>query len=412
MPLKIEIIKIKNKLKKLYNKFDLIYLKKFYDLYYEQIKVLDRTYKNEYVEKDEEPLDQTILKPIAFYLPQFHPIEENDKNWGKGFTEWTNVTRALPQFKGHYQPRLPGELGFYDLRLDLVQRQQIALAKHYGIYGFCLYYYWFNGKVILDTPLNNIIKNKELNFPFCLCWANENWTRRWDGQNEEIILKQEHSLEDDFQFFKSIAPILKDKRYIRVKNKPLLIIYKPCLFPDPKKTTQAWRNYAQELGIGDIYLMTTNAFNSEDYKSVGFDGIVQFPPHKLHLENIFHEQTFYNKNFSGKIYNYSDVIKKALEQLNTYEKKFPGIMLSWDNTARRTSKSSIFHGCDPSRYEDWLKSICDFVSNDKENTENIFFINAWNEWAEGTYLEPDKRLGYAYLEKTKKVIARYNDQTM
>ena len=212
------------------------------------------------------------IKPIAIYLPQFHPTPENDEWWGKGFTEWTNVAKATPRFEGHYQPQLPSDLGFYDLRLEEARMAQEAMAKEYGIHGFCYYHYWFNGKRMLQEPLDRKLKNPKENFPFMLCWANENWTRKWDGGDHKILLKQDYSEEDDKKHIEALIPYFKDSRYIRINNRPVFCIYRSTLFPNIKNTLKIWRDECRKQGL-DIYICRFETFGAfgKSYIDDGFD---------------------------------------------------------------------------------------------------------------------------------------------
>lgn len=353
--------------------------------------------------KSDTDLSHSEVKLIAFYLPQFHPIAENDKEWGKGFTEWTNVSKAVPQFVGHYQPRLPGELGFYDLRLKEVQKRQIELAKQYGIHGFCYHHYWFNGHKVLDKPLQQVLADPSLDLPFCLCWANENWTRRWDGGEDEVILAQKHSPEDDLAFIKDIEPALRDSRYIRIDDKPLLIVYRPELLPDPKATAKRWREYSQNAGIGDLYIAAAATFGLEDYRQIDYDGLVQFPPHNIAPTEITDQVELLNENYRGRVLDYPSFADQAIQSLSGKTHTFPCVMMDWDNEARKPGRGDCFHHCSPQNYQRWLQAAYDFADNNAPE-EKLVFINAWNEWAEGTYLEPDRRYGYAYLHATREVL--------
>jgi lipopolysaccharide biosynthesis protein len=344
--------------------------------------------------------DEVLVKLIAFYLPQFHPIPENDEWWGRGFTEWANVAKGVPQFTGHYQPHLPGELGFYDLRLPEVQRRQVELAKQYGIYGFSFYYYWFNGKRLLERPLDQFIADPQIDFPFCLCWANENWTRRWDGQESDILIAQNHSVETDIAFIRDIEPYLRHKNYIKNNGRPVLIVYRPQIMPDPVGTAKRWREYCKENGLGEIYLVAAQTFGLADPHTVGFDAAVEFPPHGIVIPEVTKKVEILNPNYAGKIYNYPHVVDYMMRKTVPDYPLFRTVTASWDNTARRQNHAHIFINAHPSVYQAWLTHDIEYTMQNFPENERFVFINAWNEWAEGTHLEPDKRHGYAYLQNT------------
>jgi glycosyltransferase involved in cell wall biosynthesis len=354
------------------------------------------------------PVGETEIHLIAFYLPQFHPIPDNDRWWGKGFTEWTNVTKAKPQYVGHYQPHLPGELGFYDLRLIDVQKRQIELAKHYGIHGFCYYYYWFSGKRVLQRPLDQVLRHPELDLPFCICWANENWTRRWDGSDQDVLLAQEHRPNDDLELIQDLEPVLKDNRYIKVDGKPLLIVYRVDILPNPKETVKTWRDHCLKAGLGDIYLVGAKTFGFEDPVSLGFDAAVEFPPHNITPLEITADVTPLNPAFRGHVYSYRDFVEKVISVHMTAHTMFRTVMVNWDNTPRRSGAACMFADSTPSLYQSWLEAACDYTVGNLTPGKRLVFMNAWNEWAEGAHLEPDRKYGYAYLNATANAIRKYD----
>ena len=343
------------------------------------------------------------VKAIAFYLPQFHPIPENDRWWGEGFTEWNNVRAGRPNFPGHYQPHVPIGLGYYDLRETEVLQKQTELAKLYGIYGFCFYYYWFGGKVLLDLPIRRMLESGKPDFPFCICWANENWTRRWDGLENDVLIAQSHSPEDDVNFIRRVENVLLQKNYIRVRGKPLLLVYRPSLFPDPLETTERWRDYFRRKGHGELHLVMVRSFYDQTAPEVyGFDAAVQFPPH-FPTATITSLIAGKDEKFKGTIYDYTELRRAALEQLITAsstDKTYAAVMPSWDNTARRGSHAVIWANSSPESYYEWLSATVERVQKKAGSDERLIFINAWNEWAEGCHLEPDEKYGHAWLNAT------------
>lgn len=344
------------------------------------------------------------LRVIAFYLPQFHPIPENDEWWGKGFTEWTSTSRARPLFRGHYQPHIPADLGYYDLRLPDTRRAQADLARRFGIHGFCYYYYWFAGRKLLDLPLAEVLRTGEPDFPFCICWANETWSRRWDGSEEEVLIRQEHTPETDSAFIADVLPILRDPRYIRVGGAPLLIVYRAQLMPDPATTCERWRSFCAENGIGDIHLCSAETFGAINPVPEGFDSALEFPPHNLRHDDISATVQDLDPQFTGRIVDYRDIVAQELGKPPPPYPRFRGVMLGWDNSPRRGRTGTIFINATPSAYEAWLNGAIAETRRNSSVDHQIVFVNAWNEWAEGAHLEPDQKYGTAYLEATRRAL--------
>ena len=356
-------------------------------------------------------MDTGHVRAIAFYLPQFHPIPENDTWWGKGFTEWTNVAKARPLFDGHYQPHIPADLGFYDLRLAEAREAQAAMAREYGIDGFCYYHYWFNGRRILDRPFREVLASGEPDFPFCLCWANENWTRAWDGGNGNILLAQQHGPEDDLSHIRELIPALRDDRYIRVNGKPLLLVYRTEIIPDPLRMTEIWREEAIRSRVGDLYLARVESFSSDPApRSHGFDAAVEFAPDwrnkgaplcrstpRYYLSRIGLIPDVYFKHW---VFSYESMIQAMLQKPEVDYIRLRCATPGWDNSPRRARGAAIFIGSTPGRYQQWLTELADETRKKYAGEERIVFINAWNEWGEGNHLEPDLKWGHAYLEAT------------
>lgn len=352
-------------------------------------------------------LDNVPVRLIAFYLPQFHTIPENDNWWGEGFTEWTNVRPAIPLYEGHYQPHVPSDLGYYDLLEDQIQYHQVELAQQYGLGGFCFYFYWFGGKRLLESPVEKYLKNAELDFPFCLCWANENWSRRWDGLDDHILIGQSHSADDDLAFITHIARYLRDPRYIRIDGKPLLLVYRPSLLPDAKATAARWRTWCQENDIGEIYLAYTQSFDNAPPARFGFDAAIEFPPNATQPPPVTDRVQPLNDQFRGQVFDWSIFPKRSDHYSKPPYPLFRGVCPSWDNTARRGNRSTSFVNSSPRGYQHWLlNAIRDTIDREPNADARLVFINAWNEWAEGAHLEPDQRHGYGFLEATRMACVR------
>ncbi|MEI4480737.1 MULTISPECIES: glycosyltransferase WbsX family protein [unclassified Phyllobacterium] len=343
-----------------------------------------------------------MIKPIAFYLPQFHPVKENSEWWGAGFTEWTNVAKAKPNYEGHYQPQIPKDLGFYDLRMPETLAAQATLAKEYGIYGFCFYYYWFSGRRILEKPIDVFIKNK-IDMPFCFCWANENWTKRWDGGNNEVLLSNEHSVENDNHIIDDIIPTMQDDRYICYDGLPLIIVYRPDILADSKKTFAHWRKQAKAAGLPGLFIASVAFYDIFHPSDWGCDALVEFPPHQ-YLQNSFASDVpkFTNPEFCGNVMDYRAVMSASIDRVHNDFLFFHGTMPSWDNTARRQNDPFIFKNSSPELFEFWLRNQSLKTLEDTQNKEKFVFINAWNEWAEGAHLEPCLKYGHQHLEAVRR----------
>lgn len=337
----------------------------------------------------------------AFYLPQFHRVEVNDRAWGSGFTEWTNVTRTQPFFPGHLQPHLPADLGFYDLTNIDVMRRQIDLALHYGVTGFCFYHYWFAGRTLMDGPIRLFQQLADPDMEFCICWANENWTRRWDGAEEQVLVHQDHSVERDRLFIHDILPYLRSDRYRCIEGRKLILIYRPeALGAGLRDTVASWRRVARDEGVGELAIMASSFpwHARHDLRAEpAIDGIVQFPPHRGFRGTVrIRPEQMLNTAFEGRIDDYGQTLAHLDSLDYGHDRVIPGVFPAWDNTARRRSRSHIFVNSDPVQFEHWLRHAITKALNDPR-ADGLVFINAWNEWAEGAHLEPCRWYGHAHL---------------
>jgi lipopolysaccharide biosynthesis protein len=347
----------------------------------------------------------TALRTIAFYLPQFHRIPENDAWWGEGFTEWTNVRRAEPLFPGHAQPRVPGELGYYDLDDAGVAERQAALARVHGVTGFCYYFYWFNGRRLLERPLEAMLARGTPDYPFCVCWANENWSRRWDGGDHGLLMEQRYGLDDGRRLFDAFLRLFADRRYLRVDGRPLLLVYKPQLIPDLAATTAAWRTQARAAGEREPYLVGCEAASRAPLDAAGFDATVEFPPHQFDWYWMNAKVRGLAAGFNGIVTSYRALVAQSMQRDASGAKRLRCVAPGWDNTPRRGLGSSVFAGSSPELFGYWAEAMARDTRARLRGDEQLLFVNAWNEWAEGCYLEPDARTGTQYLEALRDAVA-------
>lgn len=360
-------------------------------------------------------LSSKKARVIAFYLPQYHPIEENDQWWGKGFTEWTNVTKAKPLFPGHHQPNLPADLGFYDLRVPESRIAQAQLAQEYGIEGFCYWHYWFgHGKRLLERPLQEVLDSGEPDFPFCLAWANHSWTGIWLGSPDKILLEQTYPGKADYKaHFETVVKAFQDPRYLKVDGKPIFVVFAPYDLPNPREFTDYWQELSQEYGFPGIYFVGMSFSLSWDHRRDGFDAITTHPPKDV--INRFNYQNRQSplqkvrkivqnnlKQFMGipRRYNYQELIDYMIPSVTEEANFLPNIVPNWDNTPRSGSEGFVLLDSTPDNFKKALEKALSVVDN-KKKEEKIIFVKAWNEWAEGNYLEPDRQWKTSYLEAVK-----------
>jgi lipopolysaccharide biosynthesis protein len=353
------------------------------------------------------------MRLIALYLPQFHPVPENDAWWGRGFTEWTNVAKARPLWPGHYQPHIPADLGFYDLRLPEVREEQAALARAHGIEGFCYYHYWFgNGRRILQRPFDEVVASGKPDFPFCVCWANETWSGVWHGAPGRVLIEQTYPGDDDHRaHFRTLLPAFRDPRYITVDGKPVFTIYKPEHLPDPRRTLELWRWMATTAGLRGLYILGKSAAAGWNPQQNGFDGRVCLP---LILQRpwVSKRQPFKWLKRQAGLYAGLPTFHSALRFVPELEAQralpyewHPCLIHAWDNTPRSGKDGVVVRGASPEQYARLVSTAINAVSS-KPPERRLVFLKAWNEWAEGNHLEPDRQTGCQYLDVLRDAVNR------
>ncbi len=355
---------------------------------------------------------------IAFYLPQFHPIPENDEWWGKGFTEWTNVAKAKPLFRGHYQPHVPADLGFYDLRVAETRAEQADMARAYDIEAFCYYHYWFGGKQLLERPFNEVLRSGEPEFPFCLCWANQTWTGIWHGSPDKVLIEQTYPGEDDHRaHFNELLPAFLDRRYVTVDGKPLFLIYRPNEIPDVRRTMDFWRSMAVKAGLKGLHFIAVlhhkNTWIPEHY---GFDACVRsyLSPRKERWISWRHPvrkllRVFQLKNGRPTVYSYEKTLMEVFPNKTSNVEDYPCLLPNWDNTPRSGAEGVVLHNSTPELFRLQVKKALELTEG-MPIEHRIIFVKSWNEWAEGNHIEPDMRFGKGYLEVLREEMAKASVQ--
>jgi O-antigen biosynthesis protein len=348
------------------------------------------------------------VRVLAFYLPQFHQTAENDLWWGKGFTEWTNVAKAQPSYGGHYQPHLPADLGFYDLRNADALRQQADLAARYGVEGFCVYYYNFGERRMLGAPMEVVRANPDIPFNWCLCWANENWTKHWDGGEREILLEQSYDEATLDSIIADAVAHAADPRYIRVNGKPMFLVYRPLLLPDPRGFADACRSAFAAAGHPGVHLAYVESMEAVDRAirpdDLGFDACVEFPPHGRAVPTEAQAEII-KEGWSGYRYDYPATVCAFAERDSVPYARYPAVFPSWDNTARQPMKGTSFDGIGPEAFGLYVGEKIEEIRQFLMGDERFLFVNAWNEWAEGAHLEPDSGYGHRWLEALRDAVA-------
>lgn len=369
---------------------------------------LNNSFSIEYPKTPKIELREEDPKLLAYYLPQYYPDPHNECWWGKGSTEWTNVSKAVPQYVGQYQPRCPGELGYYDLRIQDNIKRQIELAKIHGIYGFCFYYYWFDGERLLDVPFDHFVNDETIDFPFCISWINESWTKQWSGNSNTPLIEIPKDAACYKRFIESCWQLFEKPNYIHVNGRPVLLIYKPLDIPEAEEVLSYWRSFVKQKTGKDLYLIATvGAANvlASDVRML-FDACGEFAPgcYLKEMRDITASKTYVCKTFYGKVFDYRDFVENSRYLNVKAEKLYRAVIPMWDNTARKKDKGMIYDGATPQLYKKWLRDVIRETKKDPTLDDRFIFINAWNEWAEGTYLEPDLKWQYGYLNATKDAI--------